>query len=165
MNRQIYSSFLLILVSLTGWTSSLWGYCNDNQYWGITSQQPLMSTIDVSSSTFYSTTSTSGTSGCPNWDFAQHLAESRKKFLNHHHQMLLEEASQGQGPHLAGLGRLMGCPLSEDLQFATMLKNYYVPLMKHLSVSGNPHTTAFLTDLQHWIAQDAQLKNACKMTG
>ncbi len=115
-------------------TPTAWAYCNKNEYLGITSGSPTMSTVDVSLSTFYSTTSTSGTSGCTNWDFVEYLEEVQKRFIATNHQILVEEVAQGTGVHLETLGRLMGCSASSYPLFSNMLRQYYAANTQHFNI-------------------------------
>lgn len=142
--------------------SPAWAYCNKEEYFGITSGEPLFSTIDVVFSPFYSSTSTSGTSGCPNWNFAQLLNETRLQYVVQKHQQLLEEAAQGNGPHLTALGQLMGCDSKQLPQFKDVLHKNYATVSQDLAVLTPDKTVApFLDHVKEWIAKTPSLHQTC----
>ena len=163
---KLYGIFLIAVGCLLLLPSSGWAYCSENNYLGVTEEQPILSSIDVSSSFFYSSTSTSGTSGCQNWDFTQFLEESRKQFITRQFQQVLEETALGEGPHLEALGRLMGCPDTEIRPFARMLKTHYATLSQHLTFPEHPEIgKAVLKEIKQWMARHTQLKHACRILG
>ncbi|MBF0278433.1 MAG: DUF3015 family protein [SAR324 cluster bacterium] len=153
-----YLTFILLLVFFNNQVEA---YCNENNYFGISSGSPIMSTVDVTASPLYSTTSTSGTSGCKNWDFAKYLEESRKKFVSRQHQQILEETAQGGGPHLKALGKLMGCTGTHNHQFGILMKRHHAKITRHLTRFDHRKTLLVLKDLKHWIAQDLELSKSC----
>lgn len=162
-NFLLFSLFFLI-GSFSA--NPLWGYCNEGHYFGITSGEPLFSTIDVSFSTFYSTTSTSGTSGCSNWDLAHYLEESRKQFVAQKSSQILEEAAQGSGPHLEALGRLMGCDTQQLEHFNQLLQSNLDAWSPHLgSATSKASAIPFINDLKHHIQIHPQLKDTCSLVG
>ncbi|MBF0287080.1 MAG: DUF3015 family protein [SAR324 cluster bacterium] len=156
----LFCSLLFLLTSAAG------AYCNKKEYFGITSGSPAMSTVDVVFSPFYSITSTSGTSGCKNWDFAQYLEDEQKQFIVRSNRLLLEEVVQGNGIHIETLGQLMGCPASDYPVFATMLKQYYVlDAQPFKSTIHSENAAHFLKQLKQWISQDSQLQQTCHASG
>ena len=84
--------------------------CAGEGFMGASSGDPVMSMVDITFSPLYSSSTTSGTSGCQNWDFALHLQKEREKFVRIRHQQLLEQSSAGDGPLLEAWSMLMACP-------------------------------------------------------
>ncbi len=96
-----------------GITTSAWAGCDGSGMMGATQENPIVSTVDLSFSPTYSVSSTSGTSGCKNWDFARYLEEERERYLASNKRDLLENIAQGAGPHLQAFSQLAGCVLPE----------------------------------------------------
>ena len=105
---------------------------------GISSRDPIMSWVDLTYSPIYSSASTSGTSGCKNWDFGyERYAEFvLRQFLKKSHEQLLSETVKGQGPHIEALSRLMSCPHSSKDAFSDMLKEYRQQTVEIFSTSS-----------------------------
>ena len=74
--------------------------CRDEGFMGISSRDPIMSWVDLTYSPVYSSASTSGTSGCKNWDFGyeSYTENVLKQFLKKSHEQLLFETVQGPRP-------------------------------------------------------------------
>ena len=60
---------------------------------GISSRDPIMSCVDLTYSPIYSSASTSGTSGCKNWDFGyeRYTEFALRQFLKKSHDQFLDE--------------------------------------------------------------------------
>ena len=128
---------------------------------GISSRDPIMSWVDMTYSPIYSSASTSGTSGCKNWDFGyeRYTEYVLRQFLKKSHEQLLSETVQGQGPYIDALSRLMACPLSSRGTFSDMLKEYRQQTVKIFSNSGQ--TSEFLYELRLWMQKNPELRNKC----
>ncbi len=72
---------------------------------GFASENPGMFSVDLTLSPTFAAASTSGTSGCQQW----HYAQEQDRFLETQWEQLAQESAQGGGPHLMALSRLMGC--------------------------------------------------------
>jgi len=162
-SMKVKHCFFFILVGIFVFlpTSSIWAYCNQEKYLGVTSGDPIVSTIDFASSSSYSSTTTSGTSGCPNWDLVKYLEESRKKFIAQKPYQILEESAQGAGTHLTALGLMMGCLPSDHQMFAHTMKKHYVEVASYLSSAKKASITSFLKDIKTWLKEHPQLQQTC----
>jgi len=132
----------------------------EGTYMGVTTENPVFSSIDLTFSPFYSTASTSGTSECPNWDFAHYLDESRRHYLTVQRVAILEETSQRQGPHLNALAQMMGCRQSNYDQFSEMLHHHYPRLRTYLETAQDSKSA--LEPLKKWIYLHPILKVHCR---
>jgi hypothetical protein len=106
----------LLTLSVLLWagaSSTALGGCTGDGMLGITQKDPIMSSVDVTFAPTYSVSSTSGTSGCKNWDFAHLLQEERLDFLTRNGATLLEETTQGAGPAWGAFSSLAGCLLDQ----------------------------------------------------
>ncbi|MGK5093106.1 DUF3015 family protein [Deltaproteobacteria bacterium TL4] len=131
----------------------------EGTYLGITQKNPIFSTLDLTMSPFYSAATTSGTSGCPNWDFVQYLEQSRYQLLISKKEQLLEESSQGTGPHLKALALMMGCRESSAQAFGEMLQLHFVRLSYYLHDSEvSPNVVSLL---EQWIKEHPSLREEC----
>ena len=61
--------FNIIFFIFLGFNFQLKGACRGEGFLGISSKDPIMSWVDLTFSPVYTSASTSGTSGCKNWDF------------------------------------------------------------------------------------------------
>ena len=111
--------------------------CRGEGYMGISSRDPIMSWVDLTYSPIYSGASTSGTSGCKNWDFGyeRYTEYVLRQFLKKSHEQFLSETVKGQGPHIDALSRLMSCPYSSKEVFSDMLKEHRQQTVKIFSAS------------------------------
>ena len=73
------SSLLLTSLFFLGVAESFAG-CEGTMM-GATSEDPLLSSVDLTFSPVYSSATTSGTSNCPNWDIALQERFARWQFL------------------------------------------------------------------------------------
>jgi len=138
--------------------------CRGEGFMGISSRDPIMSWVDLTYSPIYSSASTSGTSGCKNWDFGyeRYTEYVLRQFLKNSHEQLLSEAVQGQGPHIEALSRLMSCPHSSKDAFSDMLKVYRHQTVKIFSSSGE--SKLFLTELKLWMQKNPKLREKCRLS-
>ena len=131
---------------------------------GISSRDPIMSWVDLTYSPIYSSASTSGISGCKNWDFGyeRYTEYVLRKFLKNSHEHLLSETVQGQGPHIEALSRLMACPHSSRNAFSEMMKEYRLQTIKIFATSGQ--SNEFLTELKLWMKNSPELREKCALS-
>ena len=134
--------------------------CRGEGFMGISSKDPIMSWVDLSFSPMYTSSSTSGTSGCKNWEFTHYLDYERNQFIKKSHQHLLVETSRGRGPHLEALSRLMECP--QTPLFASMLWEHRVEAFEFFETINQ--TQAFIEELSKWIKEDPKLRNICGLS-
>ena len=105
--KEIVSLFLTVSFFLFFFVKAeLHAACRGEGYMGISSRDPIMSWVDLTYSPIYSSASTSGTSGCKNWDFGyeRYTEFALRQFLKKSHEQFLSETVQGKGPIL------MHCP-------------------------------------------------------
>ena len=129
---------------------------------GVSSKDPIMSWVDLTYSPVYSSASTSGTSGCKNWDFTQYLEHEQRQFIKKSHQQLLVETVRGQGPHLFALARLMECPQLSSKAFTGMLWEHRKQMIQLFETAKQ--TPEFIIELSKWIKADPELRNTCGMS-
>ena len=102
--------------------------CHKGGPMGYASSDPLNLLIDYfTMAASMSSSSTSGTSGCENWDIA-HL--NRLEFLHASWENLSEEASNGKGEHIEALSQMYGCQGDNVQKFGSMMQGNYPHLFK-----------------------------------
>ena len=138
--------------------------CRGEGFMGISSRDPIMSWVDLTYSPIYSSASTSGTSGCKNWDFGyeSYTENVLKRFLKKSHEQFLSETVKGQGPHIEALSRLMACPQSSKDAFSDMLKDYRQQTVEIFATSR--HSIEFLTSLRQWMQRNPELRKTCRLS-
>ena len=131
---------------------------------GISSRDPIMSWVDLTYSPIYSSASTSGTSGCKNWDFGyeRYTEYVLRQFLKKSHEQFLSETVQGQGPHIEALSRLMACPHSSIDSFSDMLKEYRQQTVEIFSTSKQ--SANFIVELRLWMHKNPELREKCRLS-
>ena len=157
---NIYFGALIILIIAQ--TCKLQAACRGEGFMGISSKDPIMSWVDLTFSPFFTSSSTSGTSGCKNWEFSQHLEHERRKFIKNSHEHLLVETVRGQGPHLEALSRLMECSQSSSELFAEMLWEHRQQTVEYFKTAKK--TKEFIIELSKWIMEDSELRHNCKLS-
>ena len=130
---------------------------------GVTSKDPVMSIVDLTFSPLYSSSTTSGTSGCQNWDFAFFLQKEREKFVRIQYQGLLEESSSGQGALLGAWSKLMACPFEVQTQFNLMMRDHFSESV--LVLNSPQRAKAYPEKVKSWILQNPVLRIACNENG
>ena len=155
----VISVFMLIFIKAEPQAA-----CRGEGFMGISSRDPIMSWVDLTYSPVYSSASTSGTSGCKNWDFGyeSYTENVLKQFLKKSHEQLLFETVQGQGPHIEALSRLMACPHSSKDAFYDMLKEYRQQTVEIFATSRQ--SNEFLTELRLWIQKNPELRETCGLS-
>ena len=138
--------------------------CRGEGYMGISSRDPIMSWVDLTYSPVYSSASTSGTSGCKNWDFGyeRYTDFALRQFLKKSHEQFLSETVKGQGPHIDALSRLMSCPYSSKEVFSDMLKEHRQQTVEIFSSSKQ--SSNFLVELRLWMQKNPELRETCGLT-
>ena len=129
---------------------------------GASTNDPILSLVDITFSPVYSSASTSGTLGCKNWNISQFLEQSRMQFLQQSHTELLVETVQGQGPHLEALAKLMSCTQSSAAAFSIMLWKHRQQTVQIFETAKQ--TPEFLVELRKWIAANQELRNNCSLS-
>lgn len=157
-------TILLFLSSilLLGESTQLHAACRGEGFMGISSNDPIMSWVDLTYSPTYSSASTSGTLGCKNWNFSQYIEHVRRKFLKQTHSQLLAETVQGHGSHLEALTTLMTCPPSSVETFSGMLWAHRQQTVEIFETSKQ--SQEFLTELRKWIKDNPELRNTCRLS-
>jgi len=153
---------LLSYILLLGESTQLHAACRGEGFMGVSSNDPIMSWIDLTYSPTYSSASTSGTLGCKNWNFTQYIEHVRRKFLKQTHSQLLAETVQGHGPHLEALTTLMTCPPSSVETFSGMLWAHRQQTVEIFETSKQ--SQEFLTELRKWIKANPELRNTCRLS-
>ena len=138
--------------------------CRGEGYMGISSRDPIMSWVDLTYSPIYSSASTSGTSGCKNWDFGyeRYTEFALRQFLKKSHEQFLSETVQGKGPHIDALSRLMSCPHSSKGVFSDMLKKHRQQTVEIFSSSKQ--SANFLVELRLWMQKNQELREKCRLS-
>ena len=154
--------FAVSIVLLFGQNHQLQAACRGEGFMGVSSKDPIMSLVDLTYSPVYTSASTSGTSGCKNWDFSQYLEREKRQFIKKSHQQLLVETLRGQGPHLEALSRLMECPQSSSEVFTLMLWEHRQQTVQLFETAKQ--TPEFMIELNKWINADPELRNTCGMS-
>ena len=153
---------LLSSILLLGESTQLHAACRGEGFMGISSNDPIMSWVDLTFSPTYSSASTSGTLGCKNWNFSQYIEHVRRKFLKQTHSQLLAETVQGHGSHLEALTTLMTCPPSSVETFSGMLWAHRQQTVEIFETSKQ--SQEFLTELRKWIKANPELRNTCRLS-
>ena len=153
---------LLSSILLLGESTQLHAACRGEGFMGISSNDPIMSWVDLTFSPTYSSASTSGTLGCKNWNFTQYIEHVRRKFLKQTHSQLLAETVQGHGSHLEALTTLMTCPPSSVETFSGMLWAHRQQTVEIFETSKQ--SQEFLTELRKWIKANPELRNTCRLS-
>ena len=156
---------LMILLNLSVFLSHAYfaplkAACRGEGFMGISSKDPIMSWVDLTFSPLYTSSSTSGTSGCKNWEFAHYLDYERNQFVKKSRQYLLVETFRGRGPHLEALSRLMECP--QTPLFASMLWEHREEAFEFFETTNQ--TRKYVMELSKWIKEDPVLRNICGLS-
>jgi len=153
--------FIILLFMIFFFKDELQAGCRGEGFMGISSRDPIMSWVDMTYSPIYSSASTSGTSGCKNWDFGyeRYTEYVLRQFLKKSHEQLLSDTVQGQGPYIDALSRLMACPPSSRGTFSDMLKTYRQQTVKIFSNSDQ--SSEFLYELRLWMQKNPELRSKC----
>ena len=152
---RICLSFMILILSI----ANLHAACSGEGFMGVTSGDPVMSMVDITFSPIFSSSTTSGTSGCQDWDFALILQKEREKFVRIQHQGLLEQSSAGQGPLLEAWSKLMSCPNEVQPRFNLVLRSHFSETVEIMNTPDRE--TDYLYRVRDWIRQDPVLNGAC----
>ncbi len=136
--------------------------CHTGGPMGFASGDAGMLSIDITYSPTLTFASTSGTSGCKNWDFAQHRKASQQKYVLVKWEQLSEEAARGEGPHLEAFLQIMGCDSQYYPTFADVLSQHYSSLFFMSSEqSSTQRSQQFLSHVERLIADQETLREVC----
>tara|TARA_B100000029_G_scaffold219664_1_gene217357 strand:- start:28 stop:546 length:519 start_codon:yes stop_codon:yes gene_type:complete len=163
--KEIVNLFLTVSLFLCFFvTTELKAACRGEGYMGISSRDPIMSWVDLTYSPIYSSASTSGTSGCKNWDFGyeRYTEFALRQFLKKSHEQFLSETVKGQGPHIDALSRLMSCPYSSKEVFSDMLKEHRQQTVEIFSTSKQ--SANFIVELRLWMQKNPELREKCRLS-
>ena len=161
--KYLLNIFFGVLITLLfGYICHLQAACRGEGFMGISSKDPIMSWVDLTFSPAFTSSSTSGTSGCKNWEFSQYLDHERRQFINNSHEHLLVETVRGQGPHLEALSRLMECSQSSSELFSEMLWEHRQQTVEYFKTAEQ--TKEFIIELSKWIMEDTELRENCKLS-
>ena len=163
--KEIVNLFLTVSLFLCFFvTTELKAACRGEGYMGISSRDPIMSWVDLTYSPIYSSASTSGTSGCKNWDFGyeRYTEFALIQFLKKSHEQFLSETVKGQGPHIDALSRLMSCPYSSKEVFSDMLKEHRQQTVEIFSTSKQ--SANFIVELRLWMQKNPTLREKCRLS-
>ena len=97
--------------------------CHDGGPIGFASKKPGSFTVDTVSTATFAIASTSGTSGCRNWDLVQLLEKEQSRFVLTNWSGIQEDAARGSGPHLKALAGLIGCGAEALPQLSNIARN------------------------------------------
>lgn len=151
---------LITLFGFVGSSSAL--ACHEGGPMGFAKRDPGMVTIDITYSPTFTSASTSGTSGCKNWDLVQRWKKQRQQFVIADWKHLKRESAQGKGQHLKALAHLMGCPTHVGPEFERQIQVAYPTLFAETSALLNSaQATTFLNQLDHLIAHTPNLQHRC----
>ncbi|MBF0278432.1 MAG: DUF3015 family protein [SAR324 cluster bacterium] len=131
--------------------------CHEKGPMGFSNRRPGMLTADISYSPTYSSASTSGTSGCKNWDFLKLQQETQNQYVKVEWENLSEEAARGSGIHLAALAQLLGCHGEKQISFDTLLKRHYHALF----FSSADSQEKFVAKLKKLMNQQEIFRTSC----
>lgn len=155
-------SLKLVLIVFLFWGSeTVYAGC-EGGFVGASDRNPVMSSVDITFSPVYSSATTSGTSGCPNWNFSQYLDMSREKFVLIKKEALIEETVQGDGQHLHALASLMGCSTSGYPLFTNMMRLHYNRVNYYFQRPNQARR--FLNHLKQWVREHPFLSQECKLS-
>jgi hypothetical protein len=130
----------------------------DGTMFGVTSEDPLLSSVDITFTPVYSSATTSGTSNCPDWDLASYEQQARFRFLVANREQLQEQIATGHGEHVNALATLFACSPTGQAQFASFLRLHQQRLTHHLDHSS---PQVIIPEMQQWIHAHPSLRYEC----
>ena len=135
--------------------------CHRGGAMGFAHKDPGMMSVDITFSPTFAFASTSGTSGCKNWDYT---AQLHRHFIESQWTVLDEEAARGKGVHLHALAGMMGCETAQHPRFIRLVREKYSGLFIH-SLSGpvGKDATMLLGKLKNLVRNDERLQ--CSLDG
>ncbi|MGK5093107.1 DUF3015 family protein [Deltaproteobacteria bacterium TL4] len=123
-NRKWYIRTGIILFLGLSLVDPGWA-CHRGGAMGFANKDPGMFSIDVTFSSFIPFSSTSGTSGCKNWDYT--LLETQT-YVAAQWDRLSEDAAKGAGLHLNAFSQLMGCSAEHKTVLKGLVHEHYATL-------------------------------------
>ena len=152
---KIRSFFLITFFVLLSFRTMA---CHKGGPQGAASGDLIGLTIDLTMSYSMSFTTTSGTSGCENWDLVQ---LNRVQYLDITFETLSEEITQGKGKHVEALSKMYGCVGEYEQTFESMLFSNYPHLFLDMSEMEN-YDRAHLLDYEiNRLIRDYRFEDQC----
>ena len=148
MNKLLLTIFILSQMALGVLA------CNRGGPMGFAHKDPGMLSVNITFSPTFAFASTSGTSGCKNWDYS---IELRREFIQTQWVLLREESSRGGGEHIAVLSNMSGCLKAEHREFSRMLKQHYPDLFAKRSNSESQQWDRFLQQVDVLVKENVKL--------
>ena len=122
--------------------------CHRGGSMGIAEKDPGMFSVDITLSPTFAFASSSGTSGCKDWDYS---AELRRDFVQTQWALIREESSRGTGIRLNAFSGMMGCFDEDQLEFKRMLRVSYKDLYHGFSALRNQNAENFLEKVKELV--------------
>lgn len=135
--------------------------CHKGGSMGLAKGRPGALSADFTYSFTFTSASTSGTSGCKNWDFVKFRQEAQKQYIAQKWEYLSEEAARGSGAHLQALAQLIGCAPQSSSQFNQFLQKHHASLFASSVSQKKPQ--AFLKNLKKLLAKQQTLVSTCQI--
>ena len=118
--------WIVVIFIISLFTSKSYAGCSKNDHFlGAPSGKKMMSTFDVTFFPIFTFSSTSGTSGCKNWDLVQ-VEQVRTQWLIGTWDQMLEDLARGQTTHITAFSNLLDCPSQVEYIRASLIRNYHV---------------------------------------
>lgn len=154
----LFLCFLLGILSL----ESVWA-CHKGGPMGFANRDPGELLADITYSPSFSSGSTSGTSGCEDWNLSEHWKHQRLNFLMSQWEPLSTEGAKGHGHHLQALARLMGCSHEQQSSFEQLIQTNFDPLFgKTTTPPTLPQAEQFFVHLEQLI-QTQPFSQSCHL--
>ncbi len=135
------------------------GCGRDDHFLGAPAGKKMMSSFDVTFFPTFAFSSTSGTSGCRNWDLVQMETEQAQWLLGQWSQML-EDVARGQQNHTSAFSSLLGCPSqAQDIKLS-LLNNYHTWSLVHAPNDLN-EARELLQQLSLSLSQNSKIQKIC----
>ena len=126
---------------------------------GMASEDLLNSILDYTSAPTMVSASTSGTSGCENWNFVQN---NRVQLLELSWKTISEDVAKGQGEYLEILSKMCGCQGEYEQTFKSMLYGNYPHFSEDMKEIDNSYERAHLLDYEiNRLIQSYRLEGQC----
>ena len=114
--------------------------------------------IDLTSIPTFIFASTSGTSGCKNWEFA--TATEQELYVAFNWHLLARESAQGYGKSIDALATLSQCPKQAYTYFQKTMHHHYHALFDG-KINSQKDAQTFLNQVQSLINDHSQLSTLC----
>ena len=118
---MLWKTILLLTTLQIFGVGAAWS-CHKGGPMGFASNEPGAFSLDITISPTYTGASSSGISGCKDWDYSQH---QRNHFLKTQWVYLNEDSARGEGAHLTALAQIMGCSKERETHFVALVRDNY----------------------------------------